>query len=93
LVIGFIIPSWSHSWNSPLPSVLWLTAGHIITNGEQAERASSTPGTRFATPGPVLALHTHGFPLSLEQAIAIKGAEPSYLTLIGFIPGTFSAYN
>jgi hypothetical protein len=76
-----------------MPSVLIGADGHSTTNGTQPENASNTPGTKFANPGPLLALHTPGFPLSLEYAIAIKGAEPSYLTFIGVIPEILSVYN
>ena len=67
----------SRSWKAPRPRTLEGTWPEMARTGDRSSLASYRPVSMLVDPGPAMAKHAAGRPVSLPYALAAKAAAPS----------------
>ena len=92
-VIGRNSARWSTSWMGFRPTIAVFTSFTIATTGIEDAHASASPVIRLVAPGPRMAAHTPGRPLTRAYASAMMAPARSSRTVMGRISArSISAY-
>ena len=84
-MIGRNSARWSTSWIGFRPTTAVLTSLTTATTGIDEAQASASPVMRLVAPGPRMAVHTPGRPLTRAYASAMMAPARSSRTVMGRI--------